>query len=240
MSTEKQRDASRANGAKSLGPVTEEGKAKSSQNARKKPSLLFLFNETSKDFQIRLRHYLVALRPKNPVEEDLILAMARAKHLEDRAYFIQTAILNDKQSEIFHSGYVAVDEPTLCARAVQELANESRVLAECRWQLEKSETSYYRALRHLELIRRKSLIEDCSGYGSMLTELLTIKSRDELRNEPNPLHPVAEPPVESAADIEPVSAEPDYYHALPASPINDVNPAGPAGPSQAEEAQPPA
>jgi hypothetical protein len=76
MRTEKQNEASRRNGAKSKGPITEEGKAKSSLNGTKhglSGSHRFLYsNERDDLYQELLTHYMTLFAPANGVEEDLV------------------------------------------------------------------------------------------------------------------------------------------------------------------------
>ena len=66
MATQAQIDAARANGAKSHGPVTEEGKAKSSQNALRHgafASLVLLASESPIPFDALTEEFVQASNP---------------------------------------------------------------------------------------------------------------------------------------------------------------------------------
>jgi hypothetical protein len=82
MRTEKQIEASRRNGARSRGPVTPEGKAKSSQNARRHGllarSLALEFEDASK-FYALLNEYAAQHQPEGCTEHGLVEAMATAR-----------------------------------------------------------------------------------------------------------------------------------------------------------------
>ena len=64
-------EIARANGAKSRGPITPEGKARSSQNARRHGLFarhVLLPNESSAEYQDLLRTHLERFRPQTPIE----------------------------------------------------------------------------------------------------------------------------------------------------------------------------
>jgi hypothetical protein len=99
--TEAQQAASRANGAKSSGPATPEGKAVSSQNARKHG----LYSkghcsmyESQEDYESRLEAYREALMPANQFEEDLVRAILVAE-LEFDRYTADLTGLRDLATE---------------------------------------------------------------------------------------------------------------------------------------------
>jgi hypothetical protein len=86
--TDKQREASRLNGTKSNGPVTAEGKRRSSLNARRHQLAaedLVLDAEEMEDFDHMLNAYLAELQPRTEIEADLVEEMAATKWREAAA-----------------------------------------------------------------------------------------------------------------------------------------------------------
>ncbi len=82
-------DAARSNGAKSHGPITPEGKARSSQNGRihgfTSSRIVFQTPEEQEDYNTLLAEYTTNLKPKGPIELDtfhqLIHAAWRLRNL---------------------------------------------------------------------------------------------------------------------------------------------------------------
>jgi hypothetical protein len=152
MRSDKQRQASRANGVKSRGPVTAEGKRTSSHNATRhgvlcnaltlkiehKPSFLELIGDLTAEFQ-----------PQTPFEESLIESMAAARWRLFRIWTVESATLDhelDRQNS-------PDDNATAAALAVKELTDNSRVLdALSRYEV-RYERQYLRAHRRLMEIR---------------------------------------------------------------------------------------
>ncbi|HYZ83357.1 MAG TPA: hypothetical protein VE621_03105, partial [Bryobacteraceae bacterium] len=80
--TDAQIEASRANGAKSQGPVTAQGKATSSQNATKLglySTRVVLASENQADYDELLASYLDDFQPATNVERDLVVQLANAR-----------------------------------------------------------------------------------------------------------------------------------------------------------------
>jgi DNA-binding ferritin-like protein len=85
--SEAQKEASRINGAKSHGPVTDEGKAVSSQNAVKHglySHAATLINEDAEDFQAVLADYRAIHQPADREEDDIVRTMASAQFRKER------------------------------------------------------------------------------------------------------------------------------------------------------------
>src|SRR5579862_6412434 len=82
MPTQLKSDTARANGAKSSGPVTPEGRAASSRNSLRHgftAASVVLPTESSEDFQSLLDSYIHQFHPQGGVEIDLIQTMAAAR-----------------------------------------------------------------------------------------------------------------------------------------------------------------
>jgi len=88
-------ETSRINGAKSQGPKTEAGLARSSQNALKHglcSRALVLPSEDPAEFDALLSSYLEELHPIGPVELDLVHEMVAAEWRLDRIARIETQL----------------------------------------------------------------------------------------------------------------------------------------------------
>ncbi len=97
--SELQQEASRANGAKSRGPVTEEGKKASSQNRRSHGLLskkIVLEGESQEEFDALLDSYLEEHQPETPTERSLIESMAAARWRQERVWTLETAAMDDQ------------------------------------------------------------------------------------------------------------------------------------------------
>jgi hypothetical protein len=99
MSSELQQLASRTNGAKSLGPVTEEGKQASSQNRRAHGLLskrIVLPGESQEEFDELVNALLDEHQPQTPTELALIENMAAARWRQQRVWTLETAGLGNE------------------------------------------------------------------------------------------------------------------------------------------------
>jgi hypothetical protein len=98
MSSLRRKRSSRANGSLSRGPVTPEGKQRSSQNAVTHGLLatcLVLPGESSDEFQSVLDQHLDRFAPLDAVEETMIEEMVAANWRMRRAWSIETKLLTD-------------------------------------------------------------------------------------------------------------------------------------------------
>jgi len=89
--------ASRVNGARSRGPRTPEGKARSSQNALRHGLLskcVVLESESAQGFQSILSQHALRLAPADDVEQGYVDEMAAASWRLRRAWAIETALFD--------------------------------------------------------------------------------------------------------------------------------------------------
>lgn len=93
-------DIARANGAKSRGPVTPYGKARSSRNATRhglRASQLVLLPEESRaEFQALLNSYFDQFQPQTQYETKLVSVMAATRWRLDRLVSIETNLITHK------------------------------------------------------------------------------------------------------------------------------------------------
>src|SRR3954470_24899786 len=79
--SEAQREASRINGSASHGPITEEGKIRSSQNGIKhglRSPRVVLCNESREDYESLLASYIREFAPTGITESELVVRMVNA------------------------------------------------------------------------------------------------------------------------------------------------------------------
>lgn len=129
MSSEARINASRANGTKSHGPATEEGKQASSQNSRKHGLLskkVVLEGESQEEFDELLASYAEEHQPETPTERTLIESMAAARWRQERVWALETAAINNQMR---HPRYDEADDfPTQAYVAFHTLTEKSRSL----------------------------------------------------------------------------------------------------------------
>jgi hypothetical protein len=124
--TDKQREAARNNGAKSNGPITTEGKARSSQNACRHQltaDRLVLNTEEQAEFDRMFAAYREQLQPRNEIETDLIEQMAAAKWRERRCWQLQKSLLEYNVSSLEHWFKKNQDDPERLACALDKDGN---------------------------------------------------------------------------------------------------------------------
>lgn len=94
--------SARANGAKSRGPKTPEGKARASQNATRhglcSPTLV-LSTENRDEYDALLRAHLVRFQPSDQIETCLVQTMVSAMWRERRSWSIETESLERKMAK---------------------------------------------------------------------------------------------------------------------------------------------
>src|SRR6202035_4984399 len=92
MSSELKSETARINGAKSHGPVTPEGKARSSANSRRHglTASVLLKGESDEHFQLLLADFMNQFQPQTGVETGLVEMMAIARWRLRRLLSIET------------------------------------------------------------------------------------------------------------------------------------------------------
>lgn len=134
MATLAQIDAARRNGKLSRGPVTPDGKARSSRNALKHgmhSSAVVLNSEDSTLYDTLRAEYLAEYKPANRRERDLVETIVDAMWRLNRILTIETASLDyeiDKQRKTSIDRSITVDEGTRAALAFAKLAETGNTL----------------------------------------------------------------------------------------------------------------
>jgi hypothetical protein len=132
MPSDLKSETARANGAKSHGPKTPEGREKSSQNAVKhgftSKSIIVLDTEDPEEFHEVENEFVQTYRPAGPAQENLVREMVGARWRIRRMMMIETCMFN---SEIDNQQTKSdtTDPGVLLAAAFRSLADDSRALA---------------------------------------------------------------------------------------------------------------
>ncbi|MCC6540564.1 MAG: hypothetical protein IT162_23650 [Bryobacterales bacterium] len=214
--SDRRRAAARANGAKSRGPVTPEGKARSAANATRHgltaatsvndtADSICLFNE-DRDAFTRLHEGLIAkYLPTDLPEELLVQEMAVARWRQQRLWVIEGALM-DKQ--------ISANEPT--ARQEQgDLLDDRLRVALAFEHLAERGPSLSLLIRYENRLSRQ--FQRC--LDRLLAGRAEAAAEDAVRNEPNPENEHHEEDDSQHADTQPSTTEPLHCgEAIPVCP----------------------
>lgn len=123
----KQLEASRANGKKSAGPVTPEGKARSARNGTRHgltSKVVLLACEDPAEYDRLLAAYREFWQPATQPESDLVDDYVAARWRLNRTLALEAASIDlemDRRRNADREKYTRIDEPTRCALAVHAL-----------------------------------------------------------------------------------------------------------------------
>jgi hypothetical protein len=130
MRTELQIQASRANGAKSHGPQTPEGKQASSRNAMTHGLLsgTVVRRRIGRTFEALFSAVLEELQPQTPVEHSLVENMTVARWRQLRIRGMEKASMEYEISRRAEASPTPADNATIAALAFRALSDDSRSL----------------------------------------------------------------------------------------------------------------
>jgi hypothetical protein len=208
MTSELKSATSRANGAKSHGPITAEGKEKSSLNAldhgftSKKTIVLKCENEG--EFRVMLGDYDAAYKPGSPVEKDLVDQMVACRWRMQRLRMIETALMDSEMERELPEAETTEDPGYQMAFAFRRLVDGSRAISlASRYEsrLHRIHERSHHTLRELQQTRIEQIAEPVSAApvqpeppppSAELPGQPQPSSCDEKsRNEPTPPTPAA-------------------------------------------------
>jgi len=133
MSSELKSETSRANGAKSHGPKTAEGREKSSHNSFKHgftaKKTIVLECENQEQFKIMRSDYTVTYQPGSAVEHDLVSEMVACRWRMQRLRLIETALIDSEMDRELPEGETPEDPGYQLAFAFRRLVDESRAIS---------------------------------------------------------------------------------------------------------------
>ena len=158
MRSELQIQASRANGSKSRGPITEEGKLASSRNAEKHGLLstfVVLSGEDQCHFQKLIERLYEELQPQSGIEEDLVETMAVARWRQTRLWIVEKSSYDRQILREMEQARPNVPHPSaLCGMAFATLGNDSRTLDLINRYESRFDRQYLRAHKRLMDMRK--------------------------------------------------------------------------------------
>jgi len=226
--TEAQRAAARANGAKSQGPITPEGKAKSALNSFRHgllASCLVLRTESEPKFLAILNGYLDEYHPEGQTENRLIEEIAAAQWLQERCWALTTSLIDitmDRMEQEIAAEFREIDNATRTALAFLQQADQGAALVLLNRYATRHSRDWHRAIDKLRVIQKERR-ELATSHQPLATEVLP--------NEPDPdLTPA--PATNSVAELA-TSHQLLTTEVLPNEPDPDLTP-DPATSSDAE------
>jgi hypothetical protein len=192
--TEAQRAAARANGAKSNGPTTEEGKAKSALNAVRHGLLagtLVLRTESQAKFLAVLNGYLDDYHPEGQTENDLVEAIAAAKWQEQRCWTLITALVDirmDRMEQEIAAEFTQMDNATRTALAFVKEADQAVGLALLNRYAARHSREWHRAVDKLRTIQKERRERSAAptGPGPLATDHCISPNEPEPTLTPEP------------------------------------------------------
>ncbi len=192
-------ETARANGAMSHGPVTPEGRARSSQNSLRHgltAEAVVLVTESQEEFQFLLDSFLDRFRPADGVELELVEAMAAARWRLRRLLAIETRIFEIetlRRGDSLDREFKPIDDYDRLANAFQHLADNDRSLVVLSRYESTLNRTFDRALKQLTQLQSAPRPGAAKHVGSFRNSP-DPPSRD--LPDPCPAVPVCEPASE--------------------------------------------
>lgn len=154
MSSELKSETARINGAKSHGPVTPEGKARSSANSRRHglTASVLIDGESDEDFQLLLADFMGQFQPHTGVEADLVEVMAIARWRLRRLHAIETNLFEQemvRHRKEIKANFKEIDQEGRMAFVFQKMGDTSNSLILMIRYEGPLNRSYDKALKHL-------------------------------------------------------------------------------------------
>jgi hypothetical protein len=170
--------AARANGAKSRGPVTPEGRAKSSRNSLRhglSAKSVLLPAESHEQFQLLLDAHIQQFHPANPVEMDLVEAMAVARWRLRRFWAIETSLLANeltRRAEDIDDEFTEMTSEDRLAWVFQRVADNGQSLSLLARYEGNLNRAFDRAFKQLNLLKSQRQNEPRPALTSSRTNAL--------------------------------------------------------------------
>ncbi|MBM3735090.1 MAG: hypothetical protein FJW39_04825 [Acidobacteria bacterium] len=205
--TQKQAEASRANGAHSRGPATTQGKAASSRNALKHGLTsrdIVLTTEDPAEWEALRQSFHDHWRPEGDMESRLVETLAACDWRLQRALAMETALLNtemDIMASEIDRVFSEIDGPSRQALAFKSLAG-SRALEQLQRHQTRLTSEFHRTWKLLKQLQEERAAQE---------QIASAQNEPEPESAPEPDHPPApallQPTTPSRAQITPDEEE---------------------------------
>jgi hypothetical protein len=166
MSSLRRINSSRANGAKSRGPVTPGGKRISSGNALRHglaAESVVLSTESRPRFEALLDSYMEKFQPRDQVEADLVEEMAVSKWRQRRSWSLETAAVDlqiDRRRNHPDEELQKTDNPTHSAIGFIDLEDKSKAVSLFARYETRMRRTYQRALSDLDRVSKIRILQN--------------------------------------------------------------------------------
>lgn len=217
MPSELKSDTARTNGAKSHGPITPEGRAKSSANSIRHgltAKFEVLPNESAEEFELLLNSYVDQFQPQTKVEMDLVETMAITRLRLRRIVTIETNLLStemERRAEDIDREF-DMDGDGRLAWVFQKLADQGQSLALLVRYEGTLNRSYDRVFKQLLLLQTA---RNGAGNAEAASSLGSFGCGPVPAPIPAPPPPAGRPPASAQEDSEP---------RIVAQPVTDTTP----------------
>jgi hypothetical protein len=181
MSSPAQALASQINGAKSRGPVTPEGRERSSQNATThglSGTQTVLPGESQADFDRLLAGFVSRFQPQDEIETELVNEMASARWRMRRASRLETLVLNEEIAKLQNDPEFPLDDDAATAQAFMNLTARGGAITQLHRHEARLRRCYERAMKELELLR-----EAAAAAGEAEDELTGVRPASGSRSK---------------------------------------------------------
>jgi hypothetical protein len=222
MSSELKSETARMNGAKSNGPVTPEGKARSSVNSRKhgfNSATIVLPGESAEHFQLLLADYMDQFQPQTGVEADLVEIMAVSRWRLRRLLAIESHQLHvemARRKKQIIEDFPHADHDVRLAYVFQKLSDNGSSLALILRYEAQINRSYDKALKQLQQLQ--STRPPAAPSAPSEEPVGSFRNPEPAAGNPagNPLPPdtTSEPPC-AACGLPTDSKKPHAMHSIP-------------------------
>jgi hypothetical protein len=227
MSSDRKKKSSRANGAKSHGPTTPDGKKRSSQNAVQHGLLaqcLLLTGEEAANFEILMQNHERRFQPADGIELGIVEEMCAAYWRLHRVWTIETHTL-DHQIAIQPSG----DDFLRLVEASHQLAALPGTALMQRYET-RLQNMYARAIRTFKLLKTIEVPPQDDPPNEQLP-----KEPSPIPEHPSQTSPETTQPIDSSDSVNPGCSRPSgaYRFTPSATPRPQNPPAKPPAPNPA-------
>jgi hypothetical protein len=204
MSSELQSQTARINGAKSNGPITPEGKARSSANSRRHglTASVLLEGESDEHFQLLLADFMDQFQPQTGVETDLVEVMAISRWRLRRLLGIETNLFElemvHRRKEIKAEKVIDLEgRLAFVFKELSDMGNSLTLLLRYEGSLNRS---YDKALKHLRELQSNRPVGSFSNPVGQVPDLSPNNPVGQVPDLPSAFPP--EPPCVSMRTAE--------------------------------------